>query len=236
MNPTKGKGERYIYCPHDGGACLDIVVKYGWSAFNCERCPIYMQSESYGKMDSPVKPGNDAVDDIDFVGARRTVPVDEHVESGEKKMATKTCSNCGLTKDIEEFTKNLTCKDGYEGQCKECRYEKAKKRALKKKGDDPDRLEKIKESAKRVKKVRNQKTEVSNQNEKIIPVVAETVSDGFISSVLPIDVEKMEEQNRADVRVFARAFVAGLKNEFIAAMTEQISGQAQGPAPTGTEG
>jgi hypothetical protein len=49
MNPTKGKGERYIYCQHDGGECLDIAVKKGWNAFNCSLCETYLQSETHSK-------------------------------------------------------------------------------------------------------------------------------------------------------------------------------------------
>lgn len=50
MNPTKGKGERYIYCPHDGGECLDIAIKKGWRAYNCESCNVYLQSPEYEQM------------------------------------------------------------------------------------------------------------------------------------------------------------------------------------------
>lgn len=65
MIPTKGKGERYIHCPHDGGECLDLVIKKGWSAFNCGQCEVYLQSDTYAekmlkkkKMDSRLH-GND---------------------------------------------------------------------------------------------------------------------------------------------------------------------------------
>jgi hypothetical protein len=50
MNPTKGKGERYIYCPHDGGECLDIAIKNGWRAYNCESCDVYLQSPEYEQL------------------------------------------------------------------------------------------------------------------------------------------------------------------------------------------
>lgn len=69
MNPTKGKGERYIHCPHDGGECLDLVIKKGWSAFNCGQCEVYLQSDTYqdnavkakkrAKLDSAIKSQND---------------------------------------------------------------------------------------------------------------------------------------------------------------------------------
>jgi hypothetical protein len=46
MNPIKGKGERYIYCPHDS-ECLDLVARKGWMAFNCEECEVYLGSSTY---------------------------------------------------------------------------------------------------------------------------------------------------------------------------------------------
>lgn len=46
MNPTKGKGERYIYCSHDN-ECLDLVCKNGWNAYNCGDCEVYLKSETY---------------------------------------------------------------------------------------------------------------------------------------------------------------------------------------------
>jgi hypothetical protein len=49
MNPTKGKGERYIHCQHDS-ECLDLVIKKGWNAFNCGGCEVYLQSETYKQM------------------------------------------------------------------------------------------------------------------------------------------------------------------------------------------
>jgi hypothetical protein len=46
MNPKRGKGERYIYCPYDG-ECLDLVIKKGWNAFNCGGCDVYLQSPEF---------------------------------------------------------------------------------------------------------------------------------------------------------------------------------------------
>lgn len=46
MNPTKGKGDRYIYCPHDS-ECIDLVAHKGWRAFHCGECEVYLGSSSY---------------------------------------------------------------------------------------------------------------------------------------------------------------------------------------------
>jgi hypothetical protein len=46
MNPTKGKGERYIYCPHDS-ECIDHAAISGWRAFHCEKCEVYLRSSTY---------------------------------------------------------------------------------------------------------------------------------------------------------------------------------------------
>jgi hypothetical protein len=244
MNPAKGKGERYIYCQHEAeGDCLAVVARKGWEAFNCERCEFYLKSETYRekKMDSPVKPENDEYN--------------EHISDGGQGMeGKKLCNNCLEEKPIEAFAKNPGCRDGREGQCRTCRAAKNKKRALEKKGGEgsSDRIQKLKESAERVKKIRSQKSEDRNQNEdltiktrkkavfaddsrKVFGAVA-VVEDPVSADIVPspaFNVEKMEDQNRADVKIFARAFVAGLKSELISAMTEQISGQTQGSAPTG---
>lgn len=39
----------------------------------------------------------------------------------------KTCKKCGISKELAQFRKNNTCKDGYTSSCKECisAYEKA---------------------------------------------------------------------------------------------------------------
>ncbi len=62
-NPTKGRGVRYIFCEKaESGECLDIALKNGWSAFNCEKCRVYLASESKRldkiRMDSRLR-GND---------------------------------------------------------------------------------------------------------------------------------------------------------------------------------
>ncbi len=65
-NPAKGRGERYIFCERaESGECLDIAIKQGWSAFNCENCGAYLASETYRdkmlnkiRMDSRLR-GND---------------------------------------------------------------------------------------------------------------------------------------------------------------------------------
>lgn len=46
MNPQKGKGDRYIYCTEDS-ECLNLVMKLNYSAFNCEKCEIYLKSETF---------------------------------------------------------------------------------------------------------------------------------------------------------------------------------------------
>lgn len=46
MNPTKGKGKRYIYCPRDS-ECISLVLQKHYNAFNCEKCEIYLKSDEY---------------------------------------------------------------------------------------------------------------------------------------------------------------------------------------------
>lgn len=43
-------------------------------------------------------------------------------------VTTKVCSKCGRELPITEFYKNADCADGHIGQCKQCKYEKAKLR------------------------------------------------------------------------------------------------------------
>ncbi len=107
-----------------------------------------------------------------------------------------------------------------------------------------DRIQAIKESAERVskkaegfrlkavgedKQIRRQKPEVSSQKVEVIPAVTEEVTTDMVFS-LSSNVEDMEKQNRADVKVFARAFMAGLKGELIAAMTEQMASSVEAEA------
>ena len=40
-----------------------------------------------------------------------------------KPAGVKKCNKCGKEKPLKDFVKNKKCKDGYAGQCKECRYE-----------------------------------------------------------------------------------------------------------------
>ena len=42
-------------------------------------------------------------------------------------MDFKTCKQCGKTKQLEDFPKSKTCKDGRRGTCKECKKEYLKK-------------------------------------------------------------------------------------------------------------
>lgn len=248
MNPTKGKGIRYIYCPHDGGACLDMVAKQGWLTFNCEKCAIYMNSESAGKYSAK------RIEHREDAGAQGTVPIDEHVASDKGTGTVPLQSG----KEGEEMTEKCLVpeceKEGkHRGLCSAHiqRYRKGTLPGIEPlpsnrgKGSKKDRINLLKESAERVSKKakgfrlktereeikpedRSQKTEGKKWQ---LLLASDPASTDIVSSPA-FNVERMEDQNRADVKVFARAFMAGLKSEFIAAMTEQISGQAQGPAPT----
>lgn len=40
---------------------------------------------------------------------------------------TKVCSKCGRELPIEQFTRNHVCKNGYAGQCKDCKREYMRK-------------------------------------------------------------------------------------------------------------
>lgn len=61
---------------------------------------------------------------------------EEKMSTEEKKQSDQTlepgwkvCKKCGIPKEMEkDFPKNPGCKDGYEGQCKECRNETNKAR------------------------------------------------------------------------------------------------------------
>ena len=50
------------------------------------------------------------------------------------KRFMKTCSCCGELKIITKYNKSKTGKDGHEGQCQKCKWEKAKARKLKRRG------------------------------------------------------------------------------------------------------
>jgi hypothetical protein len=43
VQPKKGKGERFLECPHDP-SCLDFAVAQNWKAFNCESCGFYIET------------------------------------------------------------------------------------------------------------------------------------------------------------------------------------------------
>jgi hypothetical protein len=235
MNPAKGKGERYIYCQHEAeGDCLSIVAHKGWTAFNCERCEVYLKSDTYRekKMDSPVKPENDEYN--------------EHISDGGQGMeGKKECKKCGEVKDFSEFTAKESAPDGLDYSCKECKRKyqnelNAKKRNgtyvpyAREKNEKTDRIQKLKESAERVRKSKAQGAGRRAQGKEkksdplfrgidgVVTIIPEPVSSDIVPSPA-FNVEKMEEQNRADVKIFARAFMAGLKSELISAMTEQMS-------------
>ena len=181
MNPTKGKGQRYIYCPHDGGACLDMVIKHGWSTFNCEKCAIYMNSESaqgagpkaQGNMDSRFH-GNDE---------------DEHVRPAV--IATEG-------KEGEEMAKCLVyeCeKEGkHRGLCSAHiqRYRKGTLPGVEplpsNRGKSPkkDRIELLKESAERVKdraKGGNLKPEREEKKSEEVTLISDPVSVELVSTL-----------------------------------------------------
>jgi len=41
--PKKGKGERWVDCPHYE-SCLDFAAIQNWKAFNCEQCEYYLET------------------------------------------------------------------------------------------------------------------------------------------------------------------------------------------------
>ena len=68
-NPKKGKGERFLDCPHYG-SCLDLAAVPNWKAFNCESCDFFKQT---GPKDE----------------------VKEVPKIAEKEESERTCKECG---------------------------------------------------------------------------------------------------------------------------------------------
>lgn len=108
----KGKGKRNIYCPFES-RCVDHAARENWPAFNCEKCPQYLDPES------------GAVPEPDVIETAAPAACLEE-EVMEKK---KVCKKCGKEKSLtEDFHVNRALKDGRESICKSCKSEKAKKR------------------------------------------------------------------------------------------------------------
>ncbi|MBN2060726.1 MAG: hypothetical protein JW882_09960 [Deltaproteobacteria bacterium] len=103
-NPTKGQGERYIYCRIDG-ECVGQAAKAGWRSFNCERCEIYIN-----RIDSHDEKWREIMPE------------------------TKVCKKCGLEKPIDAFHVNNALKDGHENRCKDCKNATAREIRMKKTG------------------------------------------------------------------------------------------------------
>lgn len=124
----------------------------------------------------------------------------------------KKCSKCGKEKDLEkDFHAAPSSKDGRKSYCKDCVRDYNAQKKAEKSGKKPNRKRKADEKE---KPAENVTAELASND-----VV---VGTSFPSSV---EIDAMEEQNRQDMRLFARVFVAGLKNELVAAMTEQVGGQ-----------
>lgn len=193
MNPTRGKGLRYIYCPHEAnGDCLNIVVEKDWPSFNCEKCEIYRKSEM--AQGAGLKPENDG-----FVGARGIVPVDEQCNKAGDEM-TEKC----LVVDCESEGK-------HRGLCSA--HMKWRKGNLP--GVEPlpsnrgknvkkDRLKKIKESAMRIKHKHDQ------PNTSDVAIVAEPVSTAIITAD-----DVLLAENRGDYRRMAVGFINMVEKKFL---------------------
>lgn len=72
---------------------------------------------------------------------------------------TRTCSKCGQTKPVEEFSKNKAKKSGYNCQCKECYkeyYQRNKRRYL---DQQKEYYQKNKEAIKEKERLRSQTPE-----------------------------------------------------------------------------
>lgn len=152
-------------------------------------------------------------DQDENVGANNHLPIDEHISDGGQGMEGKgKCIVAGCQE--ERFTRGL-CKTHY------WKWQKKLDTTIEPlpKWQKRDRLDKLKKSAERVGKLKAKSSKVKVDTVDTVAVVAESVS----AHIVPFNVEKMEEQNRADVKIFARAFMAGLKGELISAMTDQIS-------------
>jgi hypothetical protein len=224
MNPTKGEGVRYIYCPHDGGECLDLVIERNWSAFNCECCEIYLKSES------ALGARLWAQDKDENAGAQHTVPVDKHIErpavaetmAGETgEIMTEKC----LVEDCEQEGK-------HRGLCS-AHIQKFRKGNLlgvdplpSNRGKSPKkgRIELIKKSATRV---RNIKT-VNDIDP--LPFDKMPAGNDFPSIVkpgTPIFIDEIKAQNSQGIRTFAQAFVLSLKSEIIPALIEHMKGEVE---------
>ena len=109
-NPTKGRGERYIFCEKaESGECLDIAVTNGWSAFNCEKCGVYLRSESYRdkmlnnkKMDSAIKSRNDSKKRSDYMSNKKNQLIDlnDSLFSQMDRLTSENLDEKGLQKEI----------------------------------------------------------------------------------------------------------------------------------------
>jgi hypothetical protein len=160
-------------------------------------------------------------------------------------MAEKVCRVCELPKDLETgFSKSPACKDGHEGTCKECRHKKYKETASLK-VNKTDRLEMIRQSAKRVKtnkvlKVDKKPDTRAPENGAEIkatpPVVisnpkiykkhyqhctAAVISSDIVKAYVPIDIDE-------GIKNFTWEFIKSLKSEVISALIEHMKGEVEG--------
>lgn len=107
-NPSRGKGERYIYCPIDG-ECVDLAARKGWRAFHCGGCEIFKKSSlsqgSQGTRRKPVfgsglKPIKEKRSDYMSDEKNQLIDLNDSLFRQMERLADKDLDEEGLHKEI----------------------------------------------------------------------------------------------------------------------------------------
>lgn len=131
----------------------------------------------------------------------------------EKK--TKICRKCGAEKGIDEYAKHPECKDGHEGQCRECRKKQNKARAEKRKAG----TYKVPPSGTKIKK---RKLKPKKNAENSTEIKADAIVLDEIAPLPALDIMQLEKENDKAMTEAARLIIATVKKDLLGAVFTEL--------------
>ncbi|MBN2420091.1 MAG: hypothetical protein JXL81_11955 [Deltaproteobacteria bacterium] len=138
-------------------------------------------------------------------------------QEDEKMEEKKVCSNCGKEKPINEFTKNPGCRGGREGQCKQCRLEKAKARRWAKDVTKKDPV--VERKKKKQQAVTGENKELST---KLLPPKDDAICIARAGFPLSMDIARLEAENAESIQEAAKYIIASVKKDLLGAVFQEL--------------